>query len=293
MLDMITKASPYRKGKATLLEIVRKVRKLISTPDDYLEFPPILVNSFPKSGTHLLLQVVEAIPSYRNYGKFIASMPSVTFRERDSHKTVKLINSLVPREIACAHLFFSPLYEDVLKKLNVIHFFIYRDLRDVAVSEAFYLSEMNRWHRLHKYFKSLDSLEDKILFAIKGNEFLETPYDYPNIKERFERYKGWLYSPFVLKIKYEELVSEESKTNTIARIMKYYLHRTSKSISNEKISSLVQKAIININPKKSHTFRKGGKGNWKKFFTEKLKKAMKETAGELLIELQYEKDFDW
>lgn len=41
------------------------------------------------------------------------------------------------------------------------------------------------------------------------------------------------------------------------------------------------------------TFRKGQTGGWKKHFTSDQKKLFKKVAGQLLIDLGYEKDFNW
>jgi hypothetical protein len=48
-----------------------------------------------------------------------------------------------------------------------------------------------------------------------------------------------------------------------------------------------------IAPQKSGTFRKGQPGDWKEYFTEKNKEQFKATAGDLLIQMGYERDFDW
>jgi hypothetical protein len=48
-----------------------------------------------------------------------------------------------------------------------------------------------------------------------------------------------------------------------------------------------------IAPRKSGTFRKGKPGNWQEHFTEANKALFKETAGDLLVRLGYEKDNDW
>jgi len=53
------------------------------------------------------------------------------------------------------------------------------------------------------------------------------------------------------------------------------------------------KVLHNINPQNSHTFRTGKSGNWKTVFTERQKDLFKEIAGDLLIELGYEKDYNW
>ncbi|WP_169352796.1 sulfotransferase domain-containing protein [Thermodesulfatator atlanticus] len=260
-------------------------------PEDYIKSPPILANSFPKSGTHLLLQIVEPFPKVKNYKKFIASMPTITFRERSKINTIKVINSILPGEIVAAHLFYDEDYYKALIKLNIAHFFISRDLRDVVVSEAFYLSKMNRWHRLHKYFKSLSSIEDQIMFSIKGNSFLKTPYDYPNIAERFKRYAKWVKHHNIFSLRYEDLMSKKRR-QIISDMVQFYLQKMNAG-ERYNLDELVQKILENINPQKSHTFRKGGSGNWRNFFTNEHKKAMKEVAGDLLIKLGYEKDLDW
>ena len=43
----------------------------------------------------------------------------------------------------------------------------------------------------------------------------------------------------------------------------------------------------------SVTFHKGQIGAWKTEFTENHKKLFKEIAGQLLIDLGYEKDYNW
>jgi hypothetical protein len=51
-----------------------------------------------------------------------------------------------------------------------------------------------------------------------------------------------------------------------------------------------------MNPMESHTFAKGGKGaigGWKNKFEHSHKEAFKKVAGNLLIELGYETDYNW
>ncbi len=48
-----------------------------------------------------------------------------------------------------------------------------------------------------------------------------------------------------------------------------------------------------IQPRKSHTIRGGRTGDWRSHFTEEHKKMFKEAAGNLLVELGYEKNNDW
>ena len=116
-----------RKGSALLL-LARK--QLITRPPaaDYAATPPVLANSFPKSGTHLLDQIVAGLPDRVNYGAFLSSMTSsFQYRRRTSKSTLRFIKASLPGEIVRAHLFFDPQFDAALDARNVVHYFIYRD----------------------------------------------------------------------------------------------------------------------------------------------------------------------
>lgn len=187
-----------------------------------------------------------------------------------------------------AHLVYSKRYGGWLADRNFAHFFIYRDPRDVVVSEAHYLTRMNRWHRLHKYFKSLDTVEDRISFSIMGHEFLDVPYDYPNIAERFRRYMPWIDHDDVCAVKFEDLLAKAE--TTVAKMVRYYARKSGRNFD---ASHVTEQAIQSINPENSHTYRRGDKCRWKKTFTEEHKRQFKEIAGDLLIELGYVNNKIW
>jgi hypothetical protein len=133
----------------------------------------------------LLLQLIEGLPDRVNYGAFLASMTSsFQFRERSVESTRRYIRRFVPGEIVRGHLFFHELYSKELRSRNAVHFFIYRDPRSVVLSEAHYLREMNRWHRLHPYFRRL-SIDDAITLSITGFDPPIPGIEYPNIADRF------------------------------------------------------------------------------------------------------------
>jgi sulfotransferase 6B1 len=48
-----------------------------------------------------------------------------------------------------------------------------------------------------------------------------------------------------------------------------------------------------MDPKRSPTFRQGKSGGWRKHFTPEIRDLFKQTAGQLLIDLGYEKDLNW
>jgi sulfotransferase 6B1 len=280
----------FRKALSSIAQIPRAVRRCSASPEDYRLTPPVIGNSFPKSGTHLLLQVLEGIPGIVNFGSYISSMPALTFRERSRKTHLQMISRVVPGEVVPANLFFDPAYHAELNRKNCAIFFIYRDFRDVAVSEADYLTHSYRIHRMHSYYaKILDNRDERVSAAILGVTDPGFPYDYPSIAGRFARYRGWLYCPDVLAVKFEDIVSDNCYT-TLHQIAAFYAKRCASTVD---VDDLARSMAMNIQPSKSYTFRKGKTGGWKDVFTEEHKAQMKSVAGELLIELGYEQDLNW
>ncbi len=283
------KNAVLRKSAAFARQLPRAFARALASPENYSERPPAIANSFPKSGTHLLLQILEAFPGTKNYGTFLASMPSVTFRERSAARTLGPIRRIAPGELVSAHLFYSSDYADALARKNTAHFFIYRDPRDVVVSEAHYLTKMNRWHRLHRFFRSLPSIESQIAFSITGATEEGFPYDYPNVARRFHRYHEWINHPDVFAIRFEELRGE-GREDIVRRIVEFYLARSKRKGD---VETWTKAALDSIQPSRSHTFRSGKAGSWCEAFNDEHRRLMKECAGQLLIELGYEEDMNW
>lgn len=271
------------------MQLPRAAVRATAARSDYSKFPPILANSFPKSGTHLLLQILSGLPDTRTYRSFIASQPSVPFRERSHQSHLTLLRRIVPGELAAAHLFYHPQFDTALTEINCVHYFIYRDLRDVVVSEAYYLTFMNPWHRMHPYFARLERMQDRISLAILGLTESNGKLHYPDIGARFRRYSGWLENQNVLSVRFEDLVSS-SRSQALERIVDFYRAHTDPSSRNGFNTDNLE---AKIDPHKSHTFRQGQVGGWRNQFTPKHMAQFKEVAGDLLIQLGYEKDLNW
>lgn len=282
-------AAIVRKSRDLARQMPRALLRLASHQDSFQAFPPLIANSVPKSGTHLLKQILSVFPDASFWGTFWACQPSVSFKVRSKAKMVAAIQALVPGELVPAHLFYEPEFHAALRDKNAIHFFIYRDPRDLVISEAFYLTHMNRWHRLHKFFKNLGSDEERISFAILGDSYMRLPYYYPDVAERYSRYLGWLSTEKVCSVKFEELIHDHREA-IIRHMVNFYIGETGKQIDADE---LVERAIRNINPFKSHTFREGKAGRWRELLTPTHKEQLKSVAGDLLIRLGYEKDLDW
>ncbi len=244
----------------------------------------MLVNSFPKSGTHLLLQIARGLPGVVHYGSFIASTPSLTLRQRDTDQVLRMIRRIPPGEVVCAHMFYDPAFGELLESMNVYHLFIYRDLRDVAVSEAYYLTRMNRWHRLHDYFaRTLRSQDQRLRAVISGTTEAAAGIAYPDIGERFRKYAGWLECSQVLAVRFEELRSDDREL-AVRRIVEGYARRRRDPLQ---VGDVTARCQAMVRPERSHTFRRGTSGRWRQAFSDEHSCEMQRVAGDLLVSLGY------
>ena len=249
-----------RKAAAAALALPKRWHRLRARDVDFLAAPPILANSFPKSGTHLLFQIVDGLPDSTNYGAFLSSMTSsYRFRERSPENARRFIRGLVPGEIVRGHLFYHAQNAADLAEKNVVHYFVYRDPRDVVVSEAHYLREMNRWHRLAPHFRNCASLSDAIMLSITGFDPPIRGLEYPDIAARFARYAGWLQREDCLAIRFEDLASE-SRPVIVRRMAEFYGEHRSDGIDVDACAAAMTGQVA---PAKSHTFRSGRKSGWR------------------------------
>ena len=246
---------------------------------------PVLCNSFPKSGTHLLLQALQTLPQTRYYGSFLASVPSIRFRLRSDASHQSHLGSIAAGEVIPMHLYHRSAYEDFATEKNASHFFIYRDLRDVVVSEAFYLATMAKWHRMSQSFRELPDTESRIELSIRGLAE-RYPMEYPDVATRFGFYAGWMQREDCLPIRFEDLRGENREA-TLQRIAEFDQRQRCLEYN---VSAWKAEAIAAMDPKRSHTFRSGEKQGWRKHFSEKNKQAFDEVAGDLNRSLGYPQD---
>ncbi|HEX6961978.1 MAG TPA: sulfotransferase domain-containing protein [Lacipirellula sp.] len=279
-----------RKGCALALQAPKKLAQAQSRGADLERLPPVFANSFPKSGTHLLDQIVAALPERRNYGTFLSSQTSsFQFRRRSDAEIRRIIAGFVPGEIVRAHLWYSPAAAESLAERRAVHYLIIRDPRDVVVSEAHYLRSINRWHKLHPYFRAAASIEDAISLSIRGLGSTDARREYPHIAQRFAQYEPWLNHPEVCVVRFETLMGPQ-RDETLLRMIRFYGDRAKAAID---LDRLLPRLTESIAPSRSHTFRAGKAGGWRQSFTDVHRELFKELAGQTLIRLGYESDSNW
>lgn len=284
MLKSVLRTTLYRAEKWS-----QRLR-FAALPEPPGGWPVLLGISFPKSGTHLLDQILlgfsRVAPFSRRLHSFYAEYEGETGRKRSPEQAIAWLDSLHPADVASAHLFARPAAVSRVTSGRFVPYFIFRDPRDVVVSHVFYVTEIEPNHVHHAYYASLPDFAMRLRTSILGRP--EAEVEFPDIAARFAPYLGWLEHDEVLPVHFEDLVHE--RRQTLGRILDHFLRRVPLNLPTE---TLLQALETSINPHRSPTFRSGKTGEWKKYFTAEHKQIFKEVAGDLLIRLGYEKNYDW
>jgi hypothetical protein len=259
-------------------------------PGELRRAPAVLGNAMPKSGSHLISQVLQALP---RLGPFVdPGFPPVN-RGEDNRKlsdaeVLANIRRMRPGDIAYGYISAYEPFISALTHPGRGTLFVYRDPRDMIVSQIFYAVQMHPGHWMRRYYtEELHTMEARIAAAIHGVE--EPGSELTPLRKRYEGYLGWLDQPAVLCLRFEDLILEREKT--LGCLIDYLEARGFEPrLPRTQAVQVLQETIA---PKKSGTFRKGKPGNWREHFTEANKKLFKEHAGDLLVQLGYEAGEDW
>jgi hypothetical protein len=270
-------------------KLAQQVR-FATTPKPRDGWPTLLSISFPKSGTHLLDQILLGFSNVAPFSKrvhsFYAEYEGESGIKRSPEQALAWLDSLRPLDVASAHLFTRT---EAIKRVcspAFVPYFIFRDPRDVVVSHVFYITDMEVRHAHHQYYQSLPDFNARLTVSILGRP--DTDIEFSNIADRFAPYLAWLDHDETLTIHFEDLIHD--RLATLTRIMDHLLVRAPLPAPRQLILNSLE---TSINPKKSPTFRSGKTGEWKKYFTDEHKKIFKDAAGDLLVKLGYEKNNDW
>jgi hypothetical protein len=252
--------------------------------------PSIFGNSKPKSGSHLLLQILNGFTQTMPY-KYVEADPIRTIqKEGRRKKKEEILNELkqTPRGvIGWGYVEASPENVAFLCQPDRVNYFIYRDPRDMLISQVHFATDMHEEHGMHEYYNSLPDFGERLKVAITGID--RNGLYMVSVSQRYEGVFQWLEQKNVMCLRFEDLINNRDAT---LNAMLDEVEKTGFKIPTprEKAITLLVDAI---QPKKSHTFRSGSTGGWREHFTDDHKKLFKDVAGDLLVRLKYEKDNDW
>jgi sulfotransferase 6B1 len=241
----------------------------------YYRDPVPLISSLPKSGTHLIIEIVKLITG-RNAVHSL-KMP-----------TSDVIQQYYEQGFFFNHAPFSPTNEDFVANNHLKGVFIYRDPRDQVTSFAHYIRKVNLWPHLKKL-----EVDDLITQLITGATVIYaglTSANVTTITDFYQSYIPWTSSRNFYSVRFEDLIgpqgggTREAQITVIKGIAKHLGHH----LTDQQALSFGDAVFGN-----SITFRKGKIGSWKEDFTAHHRNMFKQVAGQLLIDLSYEKDFEW
>jgi len=253
--------------------------------------PAVFGNSMPKSGSHLLLQILHGLAEIAPF-RYVAQDPirviTAEGRIRSHDEILQDLSRLKPGVIGWGYLTADADFQSFFRKHPaLISYFVYRDPRDQLISSILYAINIHQGHAMHDFYSNLP-LDEAIKAAIIGNDRTDQTH-LPSPYQRYKKYFGWLDTPNTLCLRFEDLINDQE--NSLNAILDH-LERGQFKIPTPRPEALrVVKAAIQ--PGKSPTFRKGKPGGWREHFTQKHKQLFKQVNGDLLIKLGYETDNDW
>jgi hypothetical protein len=183
------------------------------------------------------------------------------------------------------HVHGSPHNAKVLKQAQVRYVVLYRDLRDVAVSNYHYVRN-TPWHPEHGVYAKTDLDEGLLLFADRT----------------LKAYSDWIYSwhqnrdpDLSLIIRYEDMLNDDAK------VLRQVATHFDLDASDETIERITRANSFNAmsggrtkgQESRSDFARKGVAGDWRNHFDKKIKSRYKEIIGQTLIDFEYEQSLDW
>ena len=263
----------------------------------------VLANSMPKCGTHLLSKLIAELTGCTVGLGFLR-----TGDEMEARRVLE--ENCQSAGSRCAFLTGHQRYESgvelALRDAGYRVVLILRDPRDVVVSHAHWVISDEHNHAANRrFYRALPDLEHRVMVSICGrpagwNEgnlsdheqfLLEYHGVRLDIGTRLRRYLPWIDSQISCVVRFENLVgplgggTREAQVEEIRRVANHLDINLSDGEADRIGECLFDSQAA--------TFRKGSIGGWKETFGWHHKLAFKASAGDLLIELGYEQDFDW
>ncbi len=283
------------------------------------------LNSIPKGGSNLLSKVVSLFPNV-DFSQIVISKPDslenlpsgnmgmlsvgrngYLGKESEWHSMAKvpigvdwpimenlekiffILTRLRNGKYAMGHVPHSSNLSQLLSIMGIKTFLILRDPRDIVISHAFFVSK-NPYNTCYKLYKHL-STHERIMTSIVGiSEDKDFGIKILNIKERIESLFPWMHSNNNCTVFFEQLVGPQglgSLDMQHQELTKISSH-LGFNYSHQEIENLASKIFGG-----TETFRKGEIGDWKNHMSNEHKDVCKEMIGQILIDLGYEKDFEW
>lgn len=165
---------------------------------------------------------------------------------------------------------------------HISTYFVYRNLRDVAVSAAFHVTDTEkcddgRWKKMHfdkSLFKSMP-MADLIIAMIRGHE------EHAGIADRWRAYAPWLREKWVYHVRFEDMVGNPEET--AGTFLRYSFGITGQwgdldvTINRAEYDEAVA-MMVEASNAGSQTFRRGKAGGWVDYWDGRIERAFRESG---------------
>lgn len=239
----------------------------------------VFINGFPKAGTHLIEQMVRTIAPPMSEWPWAGSFLGHSWTENwvPDYRLFRQIGRLADKSYGKGHMGYRHDIEMFLWGIGATVIFVYRDPRDVAVSQVYHILGEGNHPEKEPYREA--GFRDALKMVIAGYQGTEPgaegPNYYPGVMARWPHYAGWLDVPWVLSLRFEDAISKRAEMakaivmTCVARasLQVGRLARVRKDVLAETIERMV---AAGKDTSKSPTFRKGQAGGWRKHFDDEI-----------------------
>lgn len=241
----------------------------------------VLVNGSPKSGTTWMVKLLSSVPGYHGVGNL----------QHDFNRYL----SVQPGAVIHGHERYTPELANILLSQEIKVILMIRDPRDQAVSHMFHLRRTVT-HPAHERMVELND-DDALMACIEGRP------DIWGTASMLRLTRSWLDAgDQAFCVRYEDLNSDPA--SEFRRVLKFLGIHCDENLlqaiikrnrfERSSIGRKIWKSSRRPGDENANSFfRKGIVGDWKSYFKASHVERFKEVAGEELINLEYEKDFDW
>lgn len=247
----------------------------------------VFVAGLPKSGTTWLEKMLACYPGFQEV--MIPELAAYEMRTGGSHDfdlPADIFGRFKNALVVCKlHVHGSEHNARLLREAGLPYTVLFRDLRDVAVSNYFYVRS-TPWHPEHPVYAGLDVRGGLTAFA----------------RRTLPAYAEWVRSwhehrdpASSLVLRYEEMLADPR--GHLERIAALYELPRDRQTIDRIVEATSFRAMSGGRDAGQHLesafVRKGVAGDWKNQFDDQTKDLYKDVIGSFLIEFGYETDTDW
>lgn len=252
-------------------------------PSDEVKHDKFVIHSIPKCGTHFIQHVITLM-----LNKSCPHSPLSIDALRKTECQNQILRIFDGYSTASLNL---------LKKENYKIITMVRDPRDALISLLFYMRSYKGKGQRRDFYVVCPNFDD-LSFDKQLEALIVGTKDMQSYLTFYTSLAGWALNPYSLMIRYEDLVGNEGggsdalQAQAIQDIANYLNINLTNGLLNHILHNMYVKKGKNLVHEKN-VFVRSSIGNWSTFMKKKHRKLFKKHAGNLLIQLGYEKNNDW